>query len=303
MFNRLPETLYHYTGISGLRGILDSSMLYATNIAYLNDAQEMKHGIKEVSFLLSPASPVVKDLISENPPFEKAINEVLSRLRAEFVSEHHQSLLQAPYVSCLSAMGDQLSQWQGYAGQGGYAIHFDARTLRNSVRLHGLESDEIKLDRTRYALSQIAYTSEDAGSYVAELLDRLVIAIRDQFEGDPERGDYDLGLSYEFALIELEEAVAKMKNSAFEGEHEYRIVAYVPEKAWDNRNSFHEPSSIGLIPRIKLDFEPSCITGVTVGPGENMGIRQNSLEHYFDMHWDKFGYTEVIPSDVSLRPL
>lgn len=52
-----------------------------------------------------------------------------------------------------------------------------------------------------------------------------------------------------------------MKNSAFEGEHEYRIVAYVPEKAWDNRNSFHEPSSIGLIPRIKLDFEPSCITG------------------------------------------
>ena len=39
-----PENpLYHYTSLEGLRGIVDSRTLWATDIRYLNDAQELHH--------------------------------------------------------------------------------------------------------------------------------------------------------------------------------------------------------------------------------------------------------------------
>jgi hypothetical protein len=40
----IPELLFHYTTASGMRGILDSARLWATNYRFLNDASEVAHG-------------------------------------------------------------------------------------------------------------------------------------------------------------------------------------------------------------------------------------------------------------------
>lgn len=42
----LPESLYHYTDVGGLHGILKSKKLYATHVAYLNDSQETLYGMQ-----------------------------------------------------------------------------------------------------------------------------------------------------------------------------------------------------------------------------------------------------------------
>ncbi len=37
------ETLYHYTSLSGLLGIVDSGVLRASDIRYMNDSAELRH--------------------------------------------------------------------------------------------------------------------------------------------------------------------------------------------------------------------------------------------------------------------
>ena len=225
----------------------------------------------------------------------------INRLRSEFNSEHYQSLVEAPYVTCLSAMGDQLSQWRGYGDGGGYAIHFEPKLLSRTVRLVGLDGRNEYGER--YALNQIAYHPHEGAVYLGGILDRLADAICEDVE-EPEDSSRDaVSLPYEFSLIELADATAVMKNPAFEEEQEFRIVARPPKGKWYEDSCFHGGSRIGLIPRIKLGFQTGCITGVTVGPGDLMELRMQSLEHYFDVHRDKFPNVEVGVSTVPFRAI
>lgn len=36
--------IYHYTDLNGLKGIIESNSLWATNFRFLNDAAELDHG-------------------------------------------------------------------------------------------------------------------------------------------------------------------------------------------------------------------------------------------------------------------
>ena len=301
-FNMQPDTLYHYTTVSGLEGILRSSSLYATHIAYLNDAEELKYGVKQISELLDPSFGPIEVVTSDRPAeYKTKILGVIERLRTEFISEHRQSLVKAPFVTCLSAMPDQLSQWHGYGQGGGYAIHFNPQLLERTVRLVGLEGRNEYGER--YALEQITYDDDEAWDALGGILDRLVDAVCEQI-GEPEDSSRDaISLSYEFSLIELEGAIARMKNPAFAEEQEFRIVAHPPEKRWYEGSCFHAGSGVGLVPRIILGFDPACITGVTVGPGEVMELRKQSLEHYFDAHREKYPDVEVELSGVPFRAI
>jgi hypothetical protein len=55
-----PEELYHYTGIHGLKGIVESQTLWATHYKYLNDAIVGPHPEKEKRKI------AVKKLLSQN---------------------------------------------------------------------------------------------------------------------------------------------------------------------------------------------------------------------------------------------
>jgi hypothetical protein len=49
----IPDTIYHYTDINGLRGIYDGGQLWATSSLFLNDIMELRLGITAAkSFLL-----------------------------------------------------------------------------------------------------------------------------------------------------------------------------------------------------------------------------------------------------------
>ncbi|MBA0046302.1 DUF2971 domain-containing protein [Mycobacteroides sp. LB1] len=300
-FNVAPDTLYHYTTASGLEGILSSSTLFATHIGYLNDAQELKHGVKHIEKLLCASSDLVASIAARYPEHSIRVADGINQLRTEFTSEDHQSLIKHPYVTCLSAKGDRLSQWRGYGGTGGYAIHFDTKLLQKTVRLRGLDGPHVYGEQ--YLLQQIAYQPDEASVYLSGILDRLADAINAQLH-QPENSSRDgATFPYEFSLIELQGAIAVMKDPAFEEEHEFRIVAHPPDNHWDTDGCFHASSSIGLIPRLRLSFDPGCVTAVTVGPGEQQDLRVRSLEHYFDVHWDTYPNVQAEPSTIPFRPL
>lgn len=140
------QLLYHYTTASGLQGIVESQQLRATNIAYLNDAEEhtgfferrLPHLLEE-SIRVAVADLALTDSgrrqIEDFGGAEKAIEDLKSSLIKSLRSTTLK--FNNPYItSFCSALSQQaqddglLSQWRGYGSDGGYAIVFEANGLQ-----------------------------------------------------------------------------------------------------------------------------------------------------------------------------
>jgi hypothetical protein len=123
----LPDELYHYTGIQGLKGIVESQTLWATHYKYLNDSQEIIHFRDRLPGILRPA-------IKERLDAEK-----LTETTYDVMFGNSDGMSTEPFITsfCRVDKGDPrvadhglLSQWRGYGPQGGYAIIFDTDRLK-----------------------------------------------------------------------------------------------------------------------------------------------------------------------------
>lgn len=109
--------IYHYTSASGLRGIVESNCIWATDIAYLNDKEEVDHGITERNKVLNN---IVQS--SRNSPEYKDFASRIGNIKGNRGDNS--------FVSCFTRNGDQLSQWRGYSNSViGYSIEFDREAL------------------------------------------------------------------------------------------------------------------------------------------------------------------------------
>ena len=107
-----PQTLYHYTGQSGLLGIFESKTLWTSSVRHLNDATELQHALD-----------LARDVLNFSP--RTANTDAFSA---------NLDLLQSFTVFAASFSadgGDQLSQWRAYSHNGtGYSIGFDFEGLK-----------------------------------------------------------------------------------------------------------------------------------------------------------------------------
>ena len=143
--------LLHYTTQAGLRGILSSGCLWATDASCLNDSSEITHFFdvrlgelveKEVhKYVIELArAPAALAEMAREGGIEKIVkveaNLMLSRLRLVTLS------MNRPFVLSLSGSSDPqvqssglLSQWRGYGNDGGYAIVLDTLELETMLKL------------------------------------------------------------------------------------------------------------------------------------------------------------------------
>lgn len=106
--------IYHYTNIQGLLGIINSEALWMTDFQYMNDLQEINHGIQ-----------LAKSILQELKKSEKySGKEEYFKIWENFVETGVDRRI---CISCFSLdNGDSLSQWRGYGDKGvGISIGFD----------------------------------------------------------------------------------------------------------------------------------------------------------------------------------
>src|SRR5215212_6132402 len=97
----LPPILYHYTSQTGLKGMLNTKTIWASEIHYLNDSTEF-------ALALSLArDELAKRLRAAISPVDRSRLELL-RDTIYTIEEDHTC------VSCFSELDDDLSQWRGY---------------------------------------------------------------------------------------------------------------------------------------------------------------------------------------------
>jgi len=312
MIQRLSETcseLLHYTTVAGLQGIVESQQLWATNISYLNDAEEHTGFFdRRLPHLLQAPIQKALDKFKESDFGKKYLEAVggIDNARkdlATFAGAIRSVTLKfnAPYVTSFcrasspeAAADGLLSQWRGYGVDGGYAIVFETVLLE---KLLDEESKRFNYQSLRWG--DVEYYDQDSSQQAAhpETVE-WEQAIQDayhKFLVTRNQSELDAAFEPVTALSCLH------KHRGFREEAEVRIVAIPanPEVFEASQNTgdkrpqkpihFVTRSSV-LVPYIKLfgteDLSPNMlpITRVIVGPHPDRLKRQKAVALMLEQH-------------------
>jgi len=143
-----PELL-HYTTFAGLRGVLSSGCLWATDATFLNDSSEISHFFDErLRELITEDARQYAIELARVPQYrarmikDGGIDQVVELEVGAWHSVLRRVTLamNRPFVLSLSGPSDErvqnsglLSQWRGYGVDGGYAIVFDSQKLESML--------------------------------------------------------------------------------------------------------------------------------------------------------------------------
>ena len=114
-------SLYHYTDLNGMRGILEHKVLWLTHYKYLNDTEEFSHFYDDVVKAI--------DIEVEDRGYE--LDEWFDPVR------NYSEMANLFIASFCEDEGDLLSQWRGYSkGNVGYSIEFCENEIKKLESLY-----------------------------------------------------------------------------------------------------------------------------------------------------------------------
>lgn len=297
----LPDTLYHYTDITGLKGIWEDGHLWATGAQFLNDTTELQLGgllvqsrlTKRQAELLEKNAEIMRRkldlLVAEQPVEEGYFDEALAKNGPE-LSELTEILSAAEdaekymvgHIACLSENEDQLSQWRGYAREG-YCVGLDTKLLLNSL-------NEDRVMRRVYYYDEAA--NEEYAARIIEIAKQHRRAMLEHPELaasiDEEGRKWIIGKR-------LSVHAAFMKDSHFGEEKEVRIAEI------NGTPDLFTPHRYGMVPRIFIPLPDGCVRSVTIGPTPHKELKRRSIFDYF--HAVRFKKREGKPTEGEPLPI
>jgi hypothetical protein len=265
-----PPIIYHYTTGDGLLGIIERSVLYATDMLYMNDSREADYA---VSVIIKIIEGIVADASMYPEPNQRKCANELSDFSGLISGMH---VNRPTCASCFCVKGDLLSQWRAYGATGGFAIGFDRALLSQMVSTGGLAA--------------VSYDWIAQGARIAALIKRTMESEELTNEASTKRLALNCAADLWFNALFF-------KDEAFSEEQEWRLVARVDE----DRLKFRM-SKVGLTPYIEVDLPPgsdSPIREIIVGPCNHPLQTERAVR----LLLRRFNLTDVAvaPSKISLR--
>ncbi len=253
------DTLYHYTSLSGLMGIVDTQILRASDIRYMNDSTELKH-------TLNLLRDDIVGRLSAGSDHPVLLNQLLRWLSTRVVS--------GPMLfgGSFRANGNLLSQWRGYSVHGkGVSLGFDPAHIGQCAR-----NQDFQVGKCIY---EVKHQQRLAGS----IIDALE-ALSESTETEYRDGKADYHRVFEQLEGELLKIAAILKHPSFEEEQEWRIVSPVIFDCRDYPVFFREGHSM-LVPYYSFLLRLGADAGmplrhVYVGPTGNRDLSMNSVKLY-----------------------
>jgi Protein of unknown function (DUF2971) len=259
------KTIYHYTDANGLIGMLTKGKIWATDVRFLNDSREYKHGLD-----------VYRSLFDQENPIGSGFT------RGEGI-----------FVVCFSKNSDQLSQWRGYADNGyGYCIGFNYENLEANI--------SNKFPRERILFGDLNYKLEQSREYIKQGLADIDLYI--EREIDKSRKDFEekyanvkdkkRNQDYFFAaksqaryeneslrhyrrLEMIDRLLVFCKDEGFYEESEFRLLVQFP----DVETKFRSRKGI-VTPYIEIDISNDIsrmVSEVYVGPNLDWDLASAGL--------------------------
>ena len=228
------DTLFHYTTAEGLLGILNDSVFWATDLRFLNDAQEAVYAretlVDAVLNVDTSALPLGHPAHDHPEEFEMEFTGYKNLVAGELNSPNF-----PVYVTCFCEDGDLLSQWRAYGSDHGYAIEVKADALKMAVEQISGEPHEVNR-----SLMQVGYGPDAAIEVVASAMREL--------GKDTNLGHY--GVHAHYMALHLTAMLAGVKHPGFEDEREWRVVAAFEYEAPEHVK--FRPTPMAIVPYIEV---------------------------------------------------
>lgn len=213
--------IYHYTDLNGLKGIIENHSLWATNFFFLNDSEELRHGIRAFRNALEYLSDDLN---------EKSINILKNEIiRFNMHRANHQ------YNISFCEEPDLLSQWRGYGATQGVCLEFESDELIQSL-IYG---------NAQVLSGPVIYTKPDS---TLEAKKEIINFLRD------EKLIKKIEVEPMYEIISAIDIVHKLppflKNDRFSEEKEFRIVVQ-PNQPYEDVK--FRVNAYGVIPYLELN--------------------------------------------------
>jgi hypothetical protein len=269
-----PDILYHYTTAIGLKGILETSTLWATDATFLNDAQELQFGRRDLcSALLARAQELVSDIQDQYGP-ESSRASIIQFAVRYLMSEYDvaRPVMNSPvYVTCFCEEGDLLSQWRGYSSGGGFAVGLATQALLD-VSLEREEEDPTRGDLYKSLHTKLVRI-QYGDAAIRPVIDQIVADIA------PKLKAHSATEGWYYAMWNIVPALARIKHGAFAEEREWRLIALDDTSKAANFRA----GPYGLIPFIALKANlQDALKEVVIGPGVHSDLRALATHRLLD---------------------
>jgi len=121
------NTLWHYTDVASLNGMLNIKEIWFGSAANMNDREELNGFIRDLE------GEVLKEITVEKIPKAKSVFEnIENRLKLEY-----------PFIFCVSRARNDAAQWDRYANNGqGVAVVFNTELLYKLIFYNRFVMDE-----------------------------------------------------------------------------------------------------------------------------------------------------------------
>lgn len=289
---RDPVLVWHYASPAALLEIIRNGALWATDIYYMNDAQEVKYGISFICDYLAkrtkPRSPILRRLFGK-------VLDYLDRKRTQTQLFRTRRFFSISF----STSRDDLNLWRGYSDKGvGFSIGFRKGdfSIRDPERGFSLEWMPIVYDtKTQGQLCEDIFATHEI--FFDGLEDELSPSAEDTL--------------LDYLELAVTEAGFFMKNPAFAGEQEWRLL-YWGEQAelkYERLTPSFRATSRTIVPYVSLSSRKLCgrvklpIARIIAGPQIESKLSAPAIKELLR----RSGYTnpevEVVGSGVPFRAL
>ncbi len=257
-----PYAIYHYTDTHGLKGILESGQLRASDIAYLDSSREIGYAYGMFKEQLRKRWRSNDQLISD------------FCLQAELALDPRRWTRNL-FIASFCENGDALTQWRTHGKEGAYAI---------GLRTGALDSVGVRLHRAE--LRRVVYAAERQAALLQKLLDRAVNVVRSAHSLPEQERAGVIAVVVEFLADHFIELVASFKRQHLQEELEWRLAIaldpiYAGERTWQVQFAAREGHPV---PYVELDVSSrggpaaSPVAEVVCGPIDRSDLAARSIQ-------------------------
>ncbi len=263
-----PPTLYHYTSLPGLLGILRSGTIWASEARYLNDSAELIHAFNLMTH-------EVRRRLAAAPGADE--QEVLRQF-GEWI-EIRSARGPMVFVAAFTQHGNLLSQWRGYCPPTG-GVSFGLASAHLAAACAS----------TNFALGRCRYVPAEQVPLITNLVE-VVTAFATR-TGPADKAHPNQSYHPSFALSE--EAILRvavlMKNVRFQEEAEWRIVSRAVSDYVGTKISYRTGASM-LVPYLEFSVTNMDrvipIDDVIVGPTPHPEAATESVQRCVAQHMQR----------------
>jgi hypothetical protein len=247
------QKLFHYTSAEGILGIFGNQSLWPTQIQYMNDSKEFQHSLDIAKCLIANKKHSTTEHLMK---FYEALELTLE------VSDGART-----FIFSMTENPDQLSQWRGYCGLGGYSIGFDLPTLQAIAA------------KQNFRLAKCIYDDDKKVELIEVEIEKAVRF----FSQNNNRSDYSKIVRESKFYGAMLNVGSIMKHSSFAEENEWRLIGgpfscKLPMSGWRPKNGVLLPYYQIMLERDAEGFLP--ISEIYIGPCNDKKLSKNALDMY-----------------------